>query len=65
MDHPPRGRHTCQKEKSAAKLQETPRRVRRRAEKFHMTNRLTSKPNRVVYGLLPTQTKRTSPQAVE
>jgi len=47
----------------AAKLQETRKRVRRHAEKFHMTDRLTSKPNRVVYGLLPTQTKRTSPSS--
>ena len=61
------GRHTCRKEKSTARSQETltRRQVRARphAENFHMTDRLTSSPNRVVYGLLPTQTKRTSPSS--
>lgn len=61
------GRRTCRKEKSAARSQETltRRQVRARphAENFHMTDRLTSSPNRVVYGLLPTQTKRTSPSS--
>ena len=38
-------------------------RARLRAENFYMTNRLTSSPSRVVYGLLPTQTNRTSPSS--
>ena len=38
-------------------------RARLRAENLYITNRLTSSPSRVVYGLLPTQTNKTSPSS--
>lgn len=60
----PRATCACRKEKECSKIMTTSGRVSRHAEKFHLTtNGLTSNPNRVVYGLLPTQTKRTSPSS--